>query len=32
MVKIGLQIKAVLENVTGIEAEGEDFRFIRVDQ
>jgi len=26
MVKIGLQIKAVLENVTGIEAEGEDFR------
>ncbi|XP_023320746.1 UPF0587 protein C1orf123 homolog [Eurytemora carolleeae] len=27
MVKIGLQIKAVLENVTGIEAEGEDFRW-----
>ena len=26
MVKIGLQLKALLENVTGIEAEGEDFR------
>jgi hypothetical protein len=27
MVKIGLQLKALLENVTGIEAEGEDFRW-----
>ena len=27
MVKIGLQLKAQLENVTGIEAEGEDFRW-----
>ena len=26
MVKIGLQIKAFLENVTDLEAEGEDFR------
>jgi hypothetical protein len=26
MVKIGLQLKALLENVTGIEVEGEDFR------
>ena len=26
MVKIGLQIKAYLENVTDLEAEGEDFR------
>jgi hypothetical protein len=27
MVKIGLQIKAFLENVTDLEAEGEDFRY-----
>jgi hypothetical protein len=27
MVKIGLQLKALLENVTGVEAEGEDFRW-----
>jgi hypothetical protein len=27
MVKIALQLKALLENVTGIEAEGEDFRW-----
>jgi len=27
MVKIGLQIKAYLENVTDLEAEGEDFRW-----
>lgn len=26
MVKIGLQIKAFFENVTDLEAEGEDFR------
>ena len=28
MVKIGLQLKAFLENVSGLEAEGEDFRSI----
>ena len=27
MVKVGLQLKAFLENVTGVVAEGEDFRF-----
>jgi hypothetical protein len=27
MVKIGLQIKAILENVTDLEGEGEDFRW-----
>ena len=26
MVKVGLQLKAFLENVTGMVAEGEDFR------
>ena len=26
MVKIGLQLKAFLENVSGLQAEGEDFR------
>ena len=26
MVKIGLQLKAFLENVTGLIADGEDFR------
>ena len=26
MVKVGLQLKAFLENVTGVVAEGEDFR------
>jgi hypothetical protein len=26
MVRMGLQIKAFLENVTGLVAEGEDFR------
>ncbi|XP_060586424.1 CXXC motif containing zinc binding protein-like [Ruditapes philippinarum] len=31
MVKIGLQIKALLENITNLKAEGEDFRwFIRL--
>lgn len=28
MVKIGLQFKAFLENVTGLIAEGEDFRLV----
>jgi len=28
MVKIGLQFKAFLENVTGLQAEGEDFRLV----
>ena len=30
MVKIGLQFKAFLENVTGLLAEGEDFRLVAV--
>jgi len=28
MVKIGLQFKAFLENVTGLIADGEDFRLV----